>query len=175
MHDASPERRNLMATSFAFIVYYWGKCEFTGDKIRLLFAEAHFNNPTILAVLAWVVLLFFALRFWQSRGVEQKNNNIRSANAIDIVSYQYSRKAKEWINKLKKYQSKSEAAKEISKDIILSHEFFSYVFPYIIFFVAVLSGLLTGFGVGITSVIFGSITLSLVVTFFAAKYLVKTL
>lgn len=64
MHDSSPERRNLMATSLAFIAYFVAGGEVAGDVVRVQVVNIRFADPTALVVLAWTLLIWFAYRYW---------------------------------------------------------------------------------------------------------------
>ncbi|MEW8253854.1 MAG: hypothetical protein AB2747_05850 [Candidatus Thiodiazotropha taylori] len=63
--DSNPERRNLMLSSIAFLVFFWGGGEFEKNEIRIQTVNITFNNETVLAVFAWIMLFWFGLRYWQ--------------------------------------------------------------------------------------------------------------
>lgn len=61
--DSHPERRNLSATSLAFIVFYVGGGNFVDGDVTLAVINAHFSNTYLLAAIAWVILFWFAFRY----------------------------------------------------------------------------------------------------------------
>ncbi|WP_417521897.1 hypothetical protein [Marinobacter sp.] len=66
--DSSPERRNLVVVSVAFILFYLAEGSVSGNSLRLFFVNIEFNEPVVLAYGAWVFLFWFGLRFWQKNG-----------------------------------------------------------------------------------------------------------
>lgn len=62
--DNDPERRNLVMTSFAFILYSWGGGSFDDGDINFQIVNLHFSNTIALAVIAWVMLFWFYYRYW---------------------------------------------------------------------------------------------------------------
>jgi len=68
IEDQSAERKNLMMTSIAFIVYYYGKAEMDGNQLNLPFINVNFHNPDLLGCMAWFALLWFFYRFTLSHG-----------------------------------------------------------------------------------------------------------
>jgi hypothetical protein len=67
IQDTDPERRNLTVTSVAFIAYYYAGGEVLSNEVRIQVVNVAFSNPMVLAVMAWILLLWFALRYWQTR------------------------------------------------------------------------------------------------------------
>lgn len=67
IQDTDPSRRNLTVTSIAFIVYSLAGGSFTNNEIRLQMINMNFSNPEFLVLAAWVSLLWFAFRYWQTR------------------------------------------------------------------------------------------------------------
>lgn len=66
IHDSDPERRNLVVTSLAFIVYYLAGGYITDNNVRMQIVNITFDNKAVLAVFVWVMLLWFAWRYWQT-------------------------------------------------------------------------------------------------------------
>jgi hypothetical protein len=64
MHDSSPERRNLIVASLAFIIFFLAGGEVTDNTIRVQFINVHFTRSHVLAVFAWALLCWFAYRYW---------------------------------------------------------------------------------------------------------------
>jgi len=64
MHDSSPERRNLIVASLAFIVFFAAGGEITENIVRVQFVNIQFTEPKVLVVLAWTLLCWFAYRYW---------------------------------------------------------------------------------------------------------------
>lgn len=63
--DNDPSRRNLMVTSLAFIAYFWADGCFTDSTVTLQVVNVSFDKPDVLAKMAWALLFWFALRYWQ--------------------------------------------------------------------------------------------------------------
>jgi len=66
IHDNNPERRNLVVTSLAFIMFYLGDGSINDDAIKIQLINITFNNPEFLRITAWIMLFWFALRYWQT-------------------------------------------------------------------------------------------------------------
>lgn len=66
IHDIDPERRNLTLLSLAIIVFYFagGKLAVTPTVIRLNVINVVFERVDILILFLWLILLWFALRYW---------------------------------------------------------------------------------------------------------------
>ncbi|WP_303902903.1 hypothetical protein [Thiohalomonas denitrificans] len=71
--DSSPERRNLVLISVAFILFYAAGGSFDGGEIKLLVVNLQFSKPEILTISAWVLLFWFALRFYQKTHLDYRN------------------------------------------------------------------------------------------------------
>lgn len=86
IQDSDPERRNLMVTSIAFIVFYLADGQISQDAIRLQVIPVTFNNVIFLNVFVWVMLCWFGLRYWQTHRASYKNayqshlNNFGNSN-----------------------------------------------------------------------------------------------
>jgi len=65
LSDNSPERRNLILASMAFIVYYAAGGYHLKDEVHLLVVNMSFHRPHVLAVFSWIILVWFCIRFWQ--------------------------------------------------------------------------------------------------------------
>ncbi len=66
MDDPDPHKRNLVVTSLAFIIFYFADGQVT-DTVQLSIVSVTFGNPAALAIAAWVLLFWFALRYWQAQ------------------------------------------------------------------------------------------------------------
>ena len=64
IEDTNPERRNLLIASLAFIAYFYGGGQLPDNTISLQIVELIFSRPAVLAVLAWILLFWFAYRYW---------------------------------------------------------------------------------------------------------------
>ena len=64
IEDTNPERRNLRIASLAFIAYFYGGGQLPDNTISLQIVELIFSRPAVLAVLAWILLFWFAYRYW---------------------------------------------------------------------------------------------------------------
>lgn len=64
--DSLPERRNLVVAAAAFIVFYAGGGNVVDPVVRLAVVNVNFHRPEALAAIAWTMLFWFQLRFWQS-------------------------------------------------------------------------------------------------------------
>lgn len=64
--DSNPERRNLTLLSMAIILFYLGDGKIIGETIRFQVVNIQFENPEILSYFTWILLLWFALRYWQT-------------------------------------------------------------------------------------------------------------
>lgn len=65
IHDNNPERRNLILLSMSIVAFHIGKGGVSGDEgLTLPIAKLTFENPLGLAVLALVILSWFAFRYW---------------------------------------------------------------------------------------------------------------
>ncbi|MRK22945.1 hypothetical protein [Pseudomonas sp. JG-B] len=66
IEDSDPERRNLTVMSGAFIIYYLAGGSFKDNEITLEVVNINFSRPTVLAVIAWLMLFWFIYRYWQA-------------------------------------------------------------------------------------------------------------
>jgi hypothetical protein len=74
VNDSSPERRNLLITSLAFIAFYGGGAEISSNELRLVLVDASFSRSYFLAIMVWIAIGWFALRFWQKSDGEITKN-----------------------------------------------------------------------------------------------------
>lgn len=62
-------RKNLVVLSMGFILFSLGEAVLGDDKgsttLSILAGSITFNNPEVLVNLAWIMLGWFLLRFWQ--------------------------------------------------------------------------------------------------------------
>ena len=75
--DSNPERRNLMVSSICFITYFLAGGNFSDSIVRLQVVNIEFSKPYVLAIIAWVLLFWFALRYWQVNNGELSNAYIK--------------------------------------------------------------------------------------------------
>lgn len=66
IQDADAERRNLVVTSLAFLIFYLADGKVSGSSIALQVVPVTFGNTLALVVFVWAMLLWFALRYWQT-------------------------------------------------------------------------------------------------------------
>lgn len=91
IHDSSPERRNLLVTSLAFIAYFYGGGVFKDGDVKLQVINVHFEKTSILAAIAWLLLFWFFYRFYQKysgsfvRGI--KDEIYRSSDRLFLSKY----------------------------------------------------------------------------------------
>ena len=78
IEDSCPTRRNLMATSLAFIAYFFGGGKFESGEISLQVINVKFDNVFFLSFLAWTLLLWFAYRYKQ----KVKNSLLNQLNSF---------------------------------------------------------------------------------------------
>lgn len=76
LQDSNPDRRNLVATSVAFIAYYYGGGQFSGESINLMVMSLKFSEPCVLAFMAWFALFWFLYRYWlNNKGLYKEKYN----------------------------------------------------------------------------------------------------
>jgi len=63
--DNNPERRNLMVTSLAFIIYFLGDGHFENGNVKIQAINITFDNLYVLTISSWVLLLWFYWRYSQ--------------------------------------------------------------------------------------------------------------
>ncbi|MEJ1385794.1 MAG: hypothetical protein RPV21_15705 [Candidatus Sedimenticola sp. (ex Thyasira tokunagai)] len=66
IQDSDAERRNLVMTSLGFIIYFVADGHIINDELKIQLLNIGFNNSHILGVAAWVMLFWFAMRYWQT-------------------------------------------------------------------------------------------------------------
>lgn len=64
MHDANPERRNLMLLSAAIILYYIAGGEMISNEVRLHLINVRFTKPDVIRLVLWAALIWFLWRYW---------------------------------------------------------------------------------------------------------------
>lgn len=96
--DNQPDRRNLLVTSLCFVTYFLAGGEFTDNSVRLQVINVEFGSPKTLVLLAWIMLFWFALRYWQvNQGKILKSfEEEMSGQALSILTILY---AKHYIKK----------------------------------------------------------------------------
>ena len=67
IQDSDPERRNLTVASVAFIAYYYAGGQVLNNEVRIQVVNVTFAHHQVLALMAWMLLIWFALRYWQTR------------------------------------------------------------------------------------------------------------
>src|SRR5689334_19306077 len=65
IEDSRPERRNLTVMSLAFIAYYYAGGHIA-DNFQLELVNVTFAYPSLLGGMAWVSLVWFLVRYWQT-------------------------------------------------------------------------------------------------------------
>ncbi|WP_137885363.1 hypothetical protein [Pseudomonas sp. 2FE] len=85
IEDSDPERRNLTVMSAAFIIYYLAGGSFKNNEITLEVVNINFSRPTVLAVIAWLMLFWFIYRYWQTH-----QDHFRNAFPAEFVKQQSS-------------------------------------------------------------------------------------
>lgn len=65
LQDNNSERRNLVVTSLGFIVFCLAEGKLTENELKLQLINITFENTIALEVFAWIIILWFALRYWQ--------------------------------------------------------------------------------------------------------------
>jgi hypothetical protein len=66
--DNNPERRNLVVTSFAFVIYYLGGGKLVDGVLSIQAISITFEKTYVIGIVAWVLLLWFFLRYKQLHG-----------------------------------------------------------------------------------------------------------
>lgn len=84
--DSSPERRNLVVSSVAFILFYLAEGSVSGSSLRLFFVNIEFNEPAVIAHGAWILLFWFGLRFWQKNGFNGWSSVLSEVSSLPIPS-----------------------------------------------------------------------------------------
>ena len=90
VQDSDAERRNLLVTSLAFIVYYTAGGNFIDNEVRLVLANLKFGEAEILAYFAWAALFWFALRYWQTHRqsyIQQLITDVRTYSLPSIAAW----------------------------------------------------------------------------------------
>lgn len=66
--DSNPDRRNLVLTSLSFIIYNLagGKLPDGSTELKLNVISLEFTKPEYLLVFAYLMFLWFLLRYWQT-------------------------------------------------------------------------------------------------------------
>lgn len=62
--DSNPHRRNLLVTSLSFILFHAAGGAIQDGKIQLLVANVTFTRPHVVSIAAWILLIWFFIRFW---------------------------------------------------------------------------------------------------------------
>lgn len=112
INDSSPERRNLVLTSLAFILFYAAGGSFHDEEIKLLVVNLQFSKPEILAIFVWVLLFWFALRFYQKTHWVCQNelwNEIKRGGVPKSLSEKICRLAKDQLqgaNRIDHYEKR---------------------------------------------------------------------
>lgn len=66
IQDKDPERRNLVMTSFGFILFFAADGYIINNELRVQLLNIGFRKPETLAIVSWILLLWFILRYWQT-------------------------------------------------------------------------------------------------------------
>ena len=73
--DNNPERRNLTVTSLCFSAYFLAGGHFQDAVVKLQVVNVEFEKPFVLVFMAWAMLFWFALRYWQTSQGEFNGNS----------------------------------------------------------------------------------------------------
>ncbi len=99
--DNNPERRNIMVSSLCFIAYYLAGGSISNSRIRLQVVNIEFERLDVLAIIAWTLLCWFALRYWQvHRGkmyntlLSELQSMLRSKEVIWFATFKTGKKYK---------------------------------------------------------------------------------
>jgi len=92
--DNNPERRNLTVASLSFITYFLAGGVVTDSKVNLQVVNVSFSRPDVLSAIAWSLLFWFALRYWQvNRGkvkatfVEELKSIVHSKQIVWFIKH----------------------------------------------------------------------------------------
>ncbi len=110
IQDSNPERRNLTLLSMAIILFYLGEGKIIGETIRFQVVNIQFKNPEILFYFVWILLLWFALRYWQThrhKPSQKFKNDIESLSNIKLLRWYTKKKFDLPYNKLKGFNAVS--------------------------------------------------------------------
>ncbi len=66
--DNNPERRNLVITSFAFVIYYLGGGRLVDGVLSIQAISITFEKTYVIGIIAWILLIWFFLRYKQIHG-----------------------------------------------------------------------------------------------------------
>lgn len=109
LSDSDPFRRNLFSTSLVFILYYLAGGQLRDDYVSVQFVNITFSSPHILAVTAWGILFWFALRYYQTRDksfFEVFSNDILKEKNFALSKYLEKKTGKKYMCKDGKYEHK---------------------------------------------------------------------
>ena len=98
IQDKDAERRNLVITSLSFILFYLAGGHITESTLKLQIINISFTNTDVLVIAAWLMIIWFALRYWQT------HKNLVSQEIVNDVSSLRENKA--LINFIKKTTNK---------------------------------------------------------------------
>jgi hypothetical protein len=86
--DDNPERRNLVITSFAFVVYYLGGGKLVDGVLSIQAISITFEKTYVIGIIAWILLLWFFLRYKQIHGANLRRElfqEVKSENKNKIL------------------------------------------------------------------------------------------
>jgi len=66
IQDKDAERRNLVITSLSFILFYLAGGHISESTLKLQIINMSFKNTEVLVIAAWLMIIWFALRYWQT-------------------------------------------------------------------------------------------------------------
>jgi len=66
IQDSNGERRNLIMASLGFILYFLGDGYIIDGKFKIQLLSISFNKPEVIGIFAWLMLFWFAIRYWQT-------------------------------------------------------------------------------------------------------------
>ena len=87
--EGQPERRNVIVTSLAVIVYFLADGHFdSGLKIAII--NIKFYDETALIIFFWVMFLWFGLRYWQvNKTISLREINQELPNVLHSKIHKY--------------------------------------------------------------------------------------
>lgn len=102
IYDNNPERRNLIVASLCFIIFVLAGGHVDDSAVRLLVVNVAFDRPIILAIFAWLILIWFALRYWQlhkrkvkTTFIDEIKNTAHSKSVVVYLTFKTKKKHRE--------------------------------------------------------------------------------
>lgn len=64
IEDNDPNRRNLIASSLALIIYFYAGGSFKAQSVNLQLVNIEFSDLWVFKIIIWIVFLWFLYRYW---------------------------------------------------------------------------------------------------------------